>query len=394
MKQASTKKVKASPAGVDGNGGLGGYLKLVHPERKRRVRTAIMAGLAISIGAFSLLMTGQSDRGVAAEPVRNDPTINKVPAPTEATPNLPLNQVEKAGEPVTITGDVNASLKANYRSKSSLAELRSEESNNLSVNKTGLAEPSVWHLQTEIQRLQEKYPAQQTDSQANFGAVAVPFLTPVPGVIASEAVDIFKPEFRLAQAAELLQPANQEQLEMGSPPVPTPAPQPLSTAPPMDVDLSAPLQFLRGQLVSPELPPLAAEDLYLPKPLLAFKGYIWPAKGVLTSPFGWRWGRIHPGIDIAAPIGTPVFAAAAGVVATAGWNSGGYGNVVDIRHPDGSLTRYGHNSRLLVQAGQQVEQGQEIAEMGSTGYSTGPHCHFEVHPPGHGAVNPMAYLPR
>jgi len=81
------------------------------------------------------------------------------------------------------------------------------------------------------------------------------------------------------------------------------------------------------------------------------------------------------------------------VVITASWNSGGYGNLVDIRHPDGSLTRYGHNSRLLVRVGQQVQQGQEISEMGSTGFSTGPHCHFEVHPPGHGAVNPIAYLP-
>jgi murein DD-endopeptidase MepM/ murein hydrolase activator NlpD len=149
-----------------------------------------------------------------------------------------------------------------------------------------------------------------------------------------------------------------------------------------------------GKMVSPDLPPLGSVDSYLPGAAGKFKGYIWPAKGLLTSGYGWRWGRMHKGIDVAAPIGTPVMAAASGVVITAGWNSGGYGNMVEIQHPDGSVTLYAHNNRILVREGQQVEQGQQIAEMGSTGYSTGPHCHFEVHLPGHGAVNPIAYLPR
>ena len=77
----------------------------------------------------------------------------------------------------------------------------------------------------------------------------------------------------------------------------------------------------------------------------------------------------------------------------AGWNNGGYGNVVDIRHTDGSMTRYGHNSKILVQQGQPVHQGDTIALMGSTGFSTGPHSHFEIHPSGKGAVNPIAFLP-
>ncbi|MCS6812054.1 MAG: peptidoglycan DD-metalloendopeptidase family protein [Cyanobacteria bacterium] len=148
---------------------------------------------------------------------------------------------------------------------------------------------------------------------------------------------------------------------------------------------------LVGQTVSPELPPLGSADKYLPGQ--EFNGYIWPARGVLTSGYGWRWGRMHRGIDIAGPIGTPIIAAAPGVVVTAGWNSGGYGNLVEIQHPDGSLTLYAHNSRILVQVGQQVSQGQQIAEMGSTGYSTGPHLHFEIHPRGQGAVNPIAMLP-
>ncbi|MFQ4163322.1 MULTISPECIES: M23 family metallopeptidase [Nostocales] len=103
---------------------------------------------------------------------------------------------------------------------------------------------------------------------------------------------------------------------------------------------------------------------------------------------------MHKGIDIANGVGTPIYAAAEGVVERAGWNNGGYGYLVDIRHSDGSLTRYGHNSRILVQPGQTIQQGQQISAMGSTGFSTGPHLHFEVHPSGKGAVNPIAFLPR
>jgi murein DD-endopeptidase MepM/ murein hydrolase activator NlpD len=86
-------------------------------------------------------------------------------------------------------------------------------------------------------------------------------------------------------------------------------------------------------------------------------------------------------------------AAAPGVVTYAGWNDGGYGNLVEITHPDGSVTLYAHNHRVLVSLGQRVNQGQQVAEMGSTGRSTGPHLHFEVHPAGSGAVNPIALLP-
>jgi murein DD-endopeptidase MepM/ murein hydrolase activator NlpD len=154
------------------------------------------------------------------------------------------------------------------------------------------------------------------------------------------------------------------------------------------------LRPLAGQLVSPDLPPLPEANAFLPESSVLFDGYIWPARGTLTSGYGWRWGRMHRGIDVAAPVGTPVHAAADGVVEFAGWNSGGYGNMVEIRHADGSMTRYAHHSRNLVRAGQRVDQGQQIAEIGSTGYSTGPHLHFEVHLPSQGTVNPIAYLPR
>lgn len=142
------------------------------------------------------------------------------------------------------------------------------------------------------------------------------------------------------------------------------------------------------------LPPLGDVETFLPKDPTFFRGYIWPAQGVLTSRFGPRWGRMHQGIDIAGPVGTPIVAAAAGTVIFAGWNSGGYGNLVKIWHDNGSVTYYAHNSRILVRENQRVEQGQLIAEMGSTGFSTGPHVHFEIRKRDRGPVNPLAFLPR
>jgi murein DD-endopeptidase MepM/ murein hydrolase activator NlpD len=144
-----------------------------------------------------------------------------------------------------------------------------------------------------------------------------------------------------------------------------------------------------------ELPPLAAAgDSFLPSSMgQGNQKYIWPANGAMTSGYGWRWGRMHRGIDIAAPIGTPIVAAAPGVVLTSGWNDGGYGYMVEIQHPDGSMTRYAHNDRLYVRKGDVVQQGQRISDMGSTGRSTGPHLHFEIHTAGRGgAINPMMFL--
>lgn len=120
---------------------------------------------------------------------------------------------------------------------------------------------------------------------------------------------------------------------------------------------------------------------------------IWPAAGDVSSPFGMRWGGsdYHPGIDIANDYGTPICATADGVVTVAGWNSGGYGNMVDIDHGNGITTRYGHAQQVVVSAGQTVKRGQIIAYMGSTGFSTGPHVHYEVRISGQ-AVNPVNYL--
>lgn len=169
-----------------------------------------------------------------------------------------------------------------------------------------------------------------------------------------------------------------------------------------NADLSVPVakRTVFPQLPMMELPPLASADTYLPSGSgenSSFPGrvrFISPARGVLTSGYGPRWGRMHRGIDIAGPVGTTIMASAPGVIASAGWNSGGYGNLVEVLHPDGSLTLYAHNSRIVARRGQQVQQGQKIAEMGSTGRSTGPHLHFEIHPAGRGAVNPMIYISR
>ena len=126
---------------------------------------------------------------------------------------------------------------------------------------------------------------------------------------------------------------------------------------------------------------------------LADTGWIWPTKGIFTSGYGWRWGRMHKGIDVANNVGTPIVAARSGEVVEAGWDDGGYGYLVELRHPDGSRSRYAHNSRILVRVGQVVTQGTVISQMGSTGRSTGPHLHFEILPPGRGAVNPLQFLP-
>ena len=118
-------------------------------------------------------------------------------------------------------------------------------------------------------------------------------------------------------------------------------------------------------------------------------GLIWPVNGIVTSGFGWRWGRMHEGIDIAAPSGTPIRAAAAGTVIYAGW-MGGYGNLTIIDHGSGLATAYGHQSAIYVGGGS-VSQGTVIGAVGSTGNSTGPHLHFEVRVNAT-PVDPMGYL--
>ena len=120
-------------------------------------------------------------------------------------------------------------------------------------------------------------------------------------------------------------------------------------------------------------------------------GFTWPVQGVLTSGFGPRWGRMHTGIDIAAPSGTPIHAAKAGEVIFTGW-LGGYGNAVILDHGDGIATLYGHQSRIGCTEGQILNQGDVLGFVGTTGHSTGNHLHFEVRIDTK-PVNPRPYLP-
>jgi murein DD-endopeptidase MepM/ murein hydrolase activator NlpD len=120
------------------------------------------------------------------------------------------------------------------------------------------------------------------------------------------------------------------------------------------------------------------------------QGLIWPVSGPVTSPFGYRWGRLHAGIDIAAPSGTPIHAAASGTVVLAGW-TGGYGNFTCIDHGGALATCYAHQSSYAVSSGAQVSQGQVIGYVGNTGHSFGSHLHFEVRVNG-APVDPLGYL--
>jgi murein DD-endopeptidase MepM/ murein hydrolase activator NlpD len=119
--------------------------------------------------------------------------------------------------------------------------------------------------------------------------------------------------------------------------------------------------------------------------------YIMPTKGIFTSNFGYRWGVLHAGIDLANSIGTPILAVSDGVVIDAG-PTAGYGMWVKLRHSDGTVTLYGHINSALVSVGQSVMAGDQIATMGNRGNSTGPHLHFEVLLGGTERIDPVPWL--
>jgi murein DD-endopeptidase MepM/ murein hydrolase activator NlpD len=141
--------------------------------------------------------------------------------------------------------------------------------------------------------------------------------------------------------------------------------------------LAARIQGSSGSYSPPDSTPSAA-------------GLIWPVNGPVVSPFGMRWGRMHEGIDIGVPYGTPIHAAASGRVIYSGWMDG-YGNLVAIDHGGGLSTAYAHQSQIGVSIGQTVSQGQVIGYVGCTGHCFGPHLHFEVRING-APVDPLSYL--
>jgi hypothetical protein len=131
---------------------------------------------------------------------------------------------------------------------------------------------------------------------------------------------------------------------------------------------------------------LAAQEAAKLRPL-----FVKFASGTFTSGYGSRWGVLHPGVDIAAPIGTPIYAVMDGTVIDAGPASG-FGMWVRLRHDDGTVTVYGHVNTTTVSVGQRVTAGDQIATVGNRGFSTGPHCHFEVWLNGTDRIDPLPWL--
>ena len=330
-----------------------------------------------------------------------------VAAPTPAIPTVsdrvtPVVPTQPQSQPKPVPGPVLAQTIAGNAQPTSRVAVDTQPTQPAESK----SNPYIDRLRADILKLREEF-QQDTDSiQAKAPTtVTVPTVTtPVPRSLNNASIPVkVNPEFNpsnrpnetLQAELQRRQPPTQHGPITIEVPPPLAAPRGLvATAPAPAESYNPAVRTPVGQTVSPELPPISAPDISQPGNPNQIGGYIWPTKGVLTSGYGRRWGRMHKGIDIAAPVGTPVVAAAPGVVVTAGWNSGGYGNLVEIQHPDGSLTLYAHNNRILVRRGQEVAQGQQISEMGSTGFSTGPHCHFEVHAAGRGAINPIALLPR
>jgi murein DD-endopeptidase MepM/ murein hydrolase activator NlpD len=165
---------------------------------------------------------------------------------------------------------------------------------------------------------------------------------------------------------------------------PTPAPEYLPlTRPAEPAAVEAVQAMAKGQRLVDQRVAREAEDRRI--------RFMLPTKGTLTSGYGARWGVFHWGIDLANAIGTPILAAADGVVVESGPASG-FGLWVRLRHADGTTTVYGHINRSLVMEGQQVRAGQKIAEMGNRGHSTGPHLHFEVWNAAGQKINPIIWL--
>lgn len=270
-------------------------------------------------------------------------------------------------QPLVIPGDV-----------SSLIQRREEKTKQELVLKRDVLRQRLLQLTNEVPNLTSLYSSQFTEqpltdkswiSRFHFQGVQIP--TELAMLPESEARMTTVEMFRLTKDLETLDRLviNQEQLIASTILISDNQPQ---------------------QQLQTNLPTLPAKDDLVDKNTNS--ALIWPTQGTVSSGYGRRWGKIHQGIDIAAPVGTPVWAAANGIVEFAGWDDSGYGNMLDIRHRDDSITRYAHLNVLFVKQGDTVTQSQVVAAVGSTGNSTGPHLHFEIRPQGGLATDPMAYL--
>jgi len=358
---------------------VGQYLKISSSSRSAVVNASVAVADQLPITRSATgepsdptqLLATSLPKAAPFEPQESMAFQTKVASPPVALPAKPLPVV---GSDSSGSRDNLARRNTQVAAAPLAASSASELSNSPSARYG-----DIETLRNQITEMRQKYHASLASAVGSGMKVATPSLGS-----ASPRIALSKKAEDLPQKTENSSIESLQQLK----------PQVVATAPVGSEAYEPSIPAFLTKIVSPTLPSIGPGENYLPQVPNQFTGYIWPTKGVFTSGYGWRWGRMHRGIDIAGPVGTPIVAAASGIVVTAGWNSGGYGNVVDIRHADGSITRYAHNNRILVRSGQSVEQGQQIAEMGSTGFSTGPHSHFEVHLPGQGAVNPMAYLPR
>ncbi|MEB3342519.1 peptidoglycan DD-metalloendopeptidase family protein [Okeania sp.] len=333
----------------------------------------------------------------------------------------PDNQESKLSEPDSVVVLESQIHLGSNQSVQPLPVDRDTQDSELSavVQTDNQENPYANRLRSEISRLQQEYDAQKDLEEPQI-TDSEPITIPVPQPLSLENNSsinhlsenqkrYLQPTYQLeissSQARQFSEEIETNIVESRNPAKivnPLPVASPVSQSQDLSTIAVAPIatnadEILNNpaidKMVSPGLPPLGKADTYLPGGSMQFTGYSWPARGAMTSGYGPRWGRMHRGIDIAAPTGTPIVAAAPGEVTYADWNSGGYGYLVEIEHPNGSITVYAHNSEILVRKGQKVAQGELIAKMGSTGRSTGPHLHFEIHPKDSGAVNPMAYLP-
>ena len=259
----------------------------------------------------------------------------------------------------------------------------------LFANPQSRALRSLYAMQAQIQAQRQSVTQLESSSQRNLNALAVQL-----GALQARALRLDALGQRLAQVGKL----DAAEFDfaaapgLGGPEDPDTRPQPLNA------DLAANIANLRGQFRDEETRLNVLEQLLLdrrvdnellPKGYPVAGGYIGSGYGTRTDPIS---GGVehHLGIDFDAPSGTAIHAVADGVVTFVGQRNG-YGNVVEIDHGNGYMTRYAHNRKNVVRVGERVHAGQIIARVGETGRATGPHCHFEVWLNGR-AVNPIAYV--
>ncbi|MEN9222682.1 MAG: LysM peptidoglycan-binding domain-containing protein [Thermostichus sp. BF3_bins_97] len=295
----------------------------------------------------------------------------------EATP---LNRPEylRIGQRLLIPGDVSELIN---RQKEMIAaqKAREEEERRRQEEEAQRRAEEEARLEAERQRQAEQAQQQaEQERQAQAALLASGSLTHTVG--SGDTIERIAARYGVTQRS-IIQANNLRNphwLRIGQRlAIPAPGTQPSPAAAPQP-----PAQPQSVPAAPPQAPPQARSS-----------GFVWPVSGQITSGFGYRRGRLHAGVDIPGPVGSPIVAVMEGTVIFAGNGGDGYGNRVDIRHPNGLVTRYAHGHQIYVSNGQYVQQGQTIMSRGSTGWSTGPHLHFEVRPGGGAPVDPRPYLP-